>query len=248
MENYLTIAQISDPHISPNDEFHYHIPVRQNFIGALKRLAQKPLDLLVISGDLAATTGDKHVYQWIKHTLTDFPHPYVIMSGNHDDVQNIAHVFDAQKEDVHNNQLYFRRFIKNQLLLFLDSTNYTVPIEQLQWLQQQVANHPHEALLFIHHPPLLCGCAFMDNQHSLQNIEATWQTLSQLPSINHIFCGHYHTERTLYQQGKHIYLAPSTMLQIDTEQPDFAVEHTVPGWRMIEWCPGELRTYTEYLW
>ncbi len=248
MENYLTIAQISDPHISPNDEFHYHIPVRQNLVNILKKLAAKPLDLLIISGDLAATTGDMPVYQWIKQALTGFPHPYVVMSGNHDNVKNMTTVFDAQKDDIHHQQLYFSRIIQNKLLLFLDSTDYTVPAKQLHWLQQQASQHSQEALLFMHHPPILCGCSFMDSKHSLRNIEETWQVISQLPTIKHIFCGHFHTERALYKAGKNIYLTPSSMLQINTYQSEFAVEHTVPSWRIIEWCPGELRTYVEYLW
>jgi Icc protein len=102
-------------------------------------------------------------------------------------------------------------------------------------------------LLFVHHPPLLCGCQFMDSHYPLQNREEVWTQLQCLPAIEHIFCGHYHTDTTVVRDGKQIHVTPSTMMQIDRDTPTFAIAHTRPGWRIIEWSTRKVHTYVEYL-
>jgi Icc protein len=167
------------------------------------------------------------------------------MAGNHDKVANLVQVFDLPSTDIIEGMLCYTRRIKGKLLIFLDSSDYTLPTAQLAWLAQQPTDEP--ALLFVHHPPMLCGSRFMDAGYGLRNIEETWATLAHFPLIKHIFCGHYHTAKTLQKQGKYIYLAPSTSLQIDTQVTQFTVEHTVPGWREILWQDSQVTTFVEYL-
>jgi len=93
----------------------------------------------------------------------------------------------------------------------------------------------------------LCNCEFMDRKHSLRNHEEVWQVLTELPAINHIFCGHYHTEKSVRRDGKFVHITPSTMLQIDKKTCKFNVENTLAGWRMIEWHNDDFSTYVEYL-
>jgi Icc protein len=247
MSKNLIIAQISDLHIGPTNVKYRGIEPRQQFLKVLRVLSKKKLDLLVLSGDLAATEGEPEAYTWIKQVLATFPYPYLVMAGNHDHVIRMSRVFNLPATDVSQGMLYFSRTIQNNSLLFLDSSSYRVPKAQLEWLKMQLDEQTQPVLLFIHHPPLQCGCTFMDDYHSLQNTEDIWQILEQFSQIKHIFCGHYHTEKTITRNGKSIYLTPSTIFQIDTEEPNFAVEHTKPGWRMIEWNNAKMHTYVEYL-
>jgi 3',5'-cyclic-AMP phosphodiesterase len=254
--NKLVLAQVTDMHIGASNAKYRGIDVRQQFLNVLQRLAKKPLDLLVLSGDLAAVEGEPEAYAWIRQVLTTFPYPYVIMAGNHDHVERMLSAFNLQNSDVSLRKLYFSRLIKGRRLLFLDSASYRVTKQQLEWLSEQLvkskiknprAKNQEQVLLFIHHPPLKCECQFMDEHCALQNMDEVWQVLEQFPQIKHIFCGHYHAEKTVSKNGKFVHLTPSTAFQIDTETADFSILHTKPGWRLIEWQGTQVQTYVEYL-
>jgi 3',5'-cyclic-AMP phosphodiesterase len=247
MLNDLVIAQVTDMHIGPSNTKFKGLEVRQPFVDVLQALAKKQLDLLVLSGDLAAVEGEPDIYAWIKQALATFPCPYVVMAGNHDHAGNLAKVFELPDDDLSQGMLYFSRTVKKRRLLFLDSSSYRVAKQQLEWLSTQLAESDEPVLLFIHHPPLKCGCRFMDDHYALRNIDEVWQVLVPFPQISHIFCGHYHTEKTVIKNGKSVHLTPSTVFQIDTERPEFAIEHTKPGWRIISFLENDVQTYVEYL-
>jgi len=248
--NSLVIAQVSDPHIGATDlpNVHTGINVRQQFLKVLNVLAKKPLDLLILSGDLAEEHGEIEAYQWLKQTLAQFPFPYLVMAGNHDRVDTMAEVFNISPSDITDGMLYFSRTLKGWHLLFLDSSSYRIPQSQMTWLQEQLARIINEpVLLFIHHPPVLCGCRFLDESYSLKNMDEVWPILTQLSAIQAIFCGHYHTERSITREGQQVYLTPSTMLQINPDTPDFQIVHTVPGWRIMTCQDKQVYTYVEFL-
>jgi len=241
----LVIAQITDTHIGPSDIPYRGIKVRQKFLNVLQVLANKKLDLLVLTGDLSAFEGEPEAYAWISQVLAEFPYPYIVMPGNHDHVIRMSRAFTLPNSEISQGMLYFNRTISGKRLLFLDSSPSYIAKPQLEWLSAQLADYKKPVLLFIHHPPLLCDCQFMDAHHSLRNIEEVWQVLKRLPQIKHIFCGHYHTGKTVIKNNKNIHLTPSTIFQIDTKTPHFAIEHMTPGWRIIKW--GEsIQTYIEY--
>ncbi len=241
----LVIAQITDMHIGSSDSLYRGIKVRQKFLNVLQALAKKKLDLLVLTGDLSALEGEPEAYAWMSQVLAEFPYPYIVMPGNHDHVVRMSRAFKLPDGEISQGMLYFNRTISGKRLLFLDSSPSYITRRQLEWLSAQLADYKKQVLLFIHHPPLFCDCQFMDARHSLRNIEEVWQVLEQLPQVKHVFCGHYHTEKTVIKNNKNIYLTPSTIFQIDTNTPHFAVEHTTPGWRIIKWGE-EIQTYVEY--
>lgn len=197
MLNDLVIAQVSDLHIGPSDALYRGVRIRQKFLDVLQALAKKPLDLLILSGDLSATQGEPEAYTWIKQVLSDFPYPYLIMAGNHDHVERMTLAFCLPDSDVSEGMLYYSRMISNKLLLFLDSSPYRIARRQLKWLKSKLTNYHKPVLLFIHHPPLLCDCQFMDDHHALLNIREVWKVFDKLPQIQHIFTGHYHAAKTV---------------------------------------------------
>jgi Icc protein len=247
MSNDLIMAQVSDLHIGPSNLLYRGINARQQFLGVLQVLANKPLDLLVLSGDLAALEGEPEAYAWIKQTLATFPYPYIVMVGNHDHVSRMKRIFELPDSEVSDGMLFFSRVVKGRRLLFLDSSPYRIAKQQLEWLTIHLAEQSEPVLLFVHHPPLLCGCQFMDEHHALQNIDEVWQVLAACPQIQHIFCGHYHAEKTVIKNNKFIHLTPSTVFQIETQNPPFRIEHITPGWRIIEWKETQVQTYVEWL-
>jgi Icc protein len=86
----------------------------------------------------------------------------------------------------------------------------------------------------------------MDERHGLRNLADVWPVLASLDNLQHIFCGHYHTGRSLDIDGKGVHLTPSTLAQIDALTPDFHIADTRPAWRRIEWDGTRLNTQVYY--
>jgi Icc protein len=241
------IAQVSDLHIGPTADPVHGIDVRKQFVQVLEKLAEEAWDLLVLSGDLAADAGEIEAYQWLREVLQGFPCPYEVMMGNHDQLDTLRQVFALPAADIQDGMLYFSRPLGDKQLYFLDTASYVLPLRQVEWLRRHIESHSRDNLLFIHHPPVLCGCRFMDSQYPLRNIDEVWPLLRELPRLENIFCGHYHTAKTLSIDGKLIHVTPSTMMQIDAFSPRFAIQHTHPGWRVIEWNEDGLNTTARHL-
>lgn len=250
----LHIAQVSDLHISETDKPYYDVDVRQNFLAVLANIKTQSPDLMVLSGDLAAEAGERGAYLWLHDVLADLPFPYYLMMGNHDCLTTLSHVFPDYQQHIQQDKLYYRVDFpyKNQSLplLFMDSGANQLSTIQLDWLQRQnqhLQQQNQQGLLFIHHPPCLAGARFMDGQYPLTNWQQSWAVLKTLPALQHIFCGHYHTEKTLCFDNKMVYLTPSTMVQIDTHRVDFAVDHHYAGWRWINWDGQQLHSHCKYI-
>lgn len=244
-DDRIRIAQVSDIHIGPTEGLVQDIDVRANFLKTLNAILEKAVDLVVISGDIAADRAEPEAYEWVASVLKEYPLPYVLMGGNHDRISTMAEFFEFG-DDLKNGMLYFKRELKGHHLFFLDSSTNVVQTEQLHWLRDEAAKVEGEVLLFIHHPPAISGCVFMDNKYPLQNIDEVRRILKQIPNLHNIFVGHYHAEKFVVQDGKNIHLTPSTFMQIDTRTPFFRMEHTMPGWRIIDWYDGRLDTEVHY--
>lgn len=245
IENRLRIAQISDIHVGPTNDLVQNIDVRLNFLKALDSIRNKSIDLVVLSGDIAYDRGEAGAYEWVASIMKEYPLPSVVMGGNHDKVSTMEKFFDIA-DDMKNGMLYFKRVIKGHHLFFLDSSTNQVQTEQLEWLKLEAAKVDDEVMLFMHHPPAICDCLFMDTKYSLHNIEEVRSAFKKIHNLHNIFVGHYHTEKFIVQDGKNIHLTPSTFMQIDTRTPNFRMEHTSPGWRIIDWNDGRLETEVHY--
>lgn len=130
MVDSLRIVQVSDIHIGHTDEPISGVDVRRQFLEVLHCIRQEPLDLLVISGDLAAFSGEIEAYQWIKQVLQDFSSPYLVIAGNHDHAGRLAETFNLQ-EFVTEEMLFFTQTVKNKRIFFLDTSSYVLPPAKL---------------------------------------------------------------------------------------------------------------------
>jgi Icc protein len=237
----LKIGQISDPHIGEDSGLVQGIDVRKNFLTAYRSESMKDLDLLVLSGDLASENGEPGAYSFFVDVLKDCKVPVCIIPGNHDNLSEMEKFFDL-KGKVHNGKCYYRYDIAGRSILFLDSADGTVSKEQLVWLEEEAAKIKDEVLLFLHHPPCLCGHKFMDSKYSMKNIVEVQATLSKIKNIKHIFVGHYHSEGMVELENQTVYITPSTQMQIDPTQSVFCLRSTEPAWRVIEWGENFLET------
>lgn len=239
------ILQLSDLHIGPDDGPVLGIDARANLERALSVVKDLHFDLVVLTGDIAQD-GSEAAYRYVADVTTRLPWTFVALAGNHDDPQAMRRAMPALVQSDNDGFLGFAHDAGDRRVVGLDTSTNLLPPQQLAWLERVVAGSVQPALVFLHHPPRPAGCRFMDRAYPLRNADVAWAALSSTPAVEHIFCGHYHTHRSVFADGRCLHLCPSTLGQLDPGSEDLVVEHTRPGWRIIEWDRSGLRTWVGY--
>ena len=244
MSSKIKIAHICDIHIALCNSLSRNIDVRGNFERVLQKVKSDRPDLIVLGGDLAAVNGETDAYEWTRYQLDGAVVPYLMIPGNHDQVDNMVSIFKPaiKGED---NKLYFTCEVMGKRLTFLDSSSEFITSDQFAWLSENNRDQP--SLLFMHHPPTDCGCDFMDLRYPLQNQSETMSALNDINGLKAVFCGHYHTEKTVLSGDKTIFITPSTMMQLNQDNSEYEVSSFQPGWRIIEWDGSRIETRVEFL-
>ena len=228
----MKIIQITDLHIDEEGSYPFDIDVRKNFIRILTYIKKQKPDHLVISGDLCYRDPKEEIKQWIKEVLDFSQLEYSIIAGNHDDSQMMAKIFNTQHL-LNEGELYYARKIGKETVLFLDSAKGSLSTKQSNWLRRQLKNATDDVLIFMHHPPIKAGIPFMDNRHPLQYIEKIQKIFFDHPANIHVFCGHYHVEKTILLKNLSVHITPSCFFQIDHHSSEFKVDHHRIGYREI---------------
>jgi Icc protein len=241
----MKIIQLTDLHLGREGEDTRGIDVRANFLKALEIIGGYKPDCLVISGDICYRAPELPIYEWFFDQMKDYPIPWEVIPGNHDDVGMMKQVFDLDG-DIKTDGLYFSRNIAGEQILFLDTTPATMESPQLNWLKKQLENNPKDLIIFMHHPPLTGGVPYMDNNHAFKTSKKVQEILFRHPRNLTIFTGHYHVEKTLRIKNVEVNITPSTFFQISQESVEFAVDHQRPGFRVIEKNGEVLGHYVVY--
>ncbi|TAK37708.1 MAG: metallophosphoesterase [Saprospiraceae bacterium] len=232
----MKIIQITDLHIANEGEDTFGVDVRQNFLDVLNTAKSYAPGFVVLSGDICFNTGELHIYQWVKSQLDFAGLPYAVIGGNHDDSKMIAAVFQAGHL-LTGGDLYYKRHIGNNPVLFLETSKGIVSDEQLAWLQKELSQIKHDAVIFMHHPPVIGGVPHMDINYPLQNMAAVQEVFFNFPHHISVFCGHYHVEKVLCKRNLTVHITPSTYFQMDWHAERFSVDHLRPGFREISIRP-----------
>ena len=241
----MKIIQITDLHIDKENEFPYDIDVRNNFKRILRAARQAKVDHLVVSGDLCCDEGDEKIYIWIRELLDLSRIPYDIIGGNHDDTVMMANIFQLQHLLI-DDEMYFAKKIGKATCIFLDSSKGFHSEDQLKWLKLQLNNSSGEIIIFTHHPPVIAGVPFMDNKYPLQNIAEIQKVLFSHRGFIHIYCGHYHVEKTIQVKNILTQITPSCFFQIDQNEDDFKVDHHSIAYRLIDLSNNSLKSTVKY--
>lgn len=242
----MRVIQITDLHIGREGEDTYFVDVRENFRRIIAAVQERRPDYLVLSGDLCYHQGELEIYAWIKGWIDQLNIPYEVIAGNHDDSQLLIQAF-CRKADQKTDGLYFTRSWMNKPVLFMDTAKYKVEEPQLNWLQAQLQTLQGDIALFIHHPPILVGTPFMDNNHPLTDRDPLLDILCAYPGNIDIFCGHYHVDRTVRWKNLLVHITPSCFFQIDSYAEDFKVDHYRIAFREISFLPELTISAVHYL-
>ena len=125
-------------------------------------------EFCVISGDLSEF-AEKEAYQSLKYRVQEFPIPFFLMIGNHDDRDLFQTVFPDNPCD--QNNFVQTSFETNEgVFLFLDTKKQGENVhdgelceKRLAWLKMQLINAgTKQTYLFMHHPPFEIGIPYMD--------------------------------------------------------------------------------------
>jgi len=242
------IVQITDLHIAAEGERPADVDVRGNLVAVLEAVRGENPDLLVVSGDLSYRDGDEDAYRFIRGKLDAFTDvrgnavPYHVIAGNHDVSRNLATSFRLGA-DLHGEELYYLVDVTGTQvprLFFLDSARGTVSDAQLGWFAREVAEmnrSSRSAIVFIHHPPVLCNCHFMDTHYPFSRGDDLVPLLASMSGLKAIYCGHYHADAVADLPGRQdvkVHVTPALWFQIDRSASDLVISDRRPGYRVID--------------
>lgn len=234
----LTVVQISDCHLGDEPgERLLGMDADHSLVSVLTLLQheQPDIDVLVVSGDMAAQAGVA-AYRRLFPLLNGVAKRMVWLPGNHDDV-------DILRQTVSHELLMDRIEAGGWQLLMLDSAvpeqvGGELRDDQLARVSELDDNRP--ALIFLHHHVLPVGCAWLDEQR-VSNAEALF---ARLPATTKaVVSGHVHQASEHSYRGVPLLTTPSTCIQFKPHSEDFALDDLSPGYRWFRLHPdGQLET------
>ncbi|HMU04215.1 MAG TPA: metallophosphoesterase [Saprospiraceae bacterium] len=243
----LNICLITDLHIDGIGYSFNGIDPRANFVKVLKEATSKSPELIVLAGDLCNKVGDLEIYYWIKQQMDALNIPYCCIPGNHDDASMMMDVFF---EDVFmsRSELFFVKEFYGHSLIFLDTSQGSMSLEQYSWLNEIVSTIQKDVFIFMHHPPILAIAKHMEPRYAFQQMDEFQSICTSFQDKKfHIFTGHYHFERSIAKGNMTVYISPSTYLQIHPDYEEFKIQHDKIGYREIKLTDQSMVTNVNYL-
>lgn len=238
------IAQITDIHLLAPGEKLMGLDVNDRLQKVLEHAARFEPDAYFITGDCCARAPDQETYHRLRPVLDGLGKPYYLIPGNHDDRAMMRNAFyleghgqEAVKGLVRVNENDF---------LFLDSSAGSVDEEQINWLAKALKQYP-EADIVMHHPPIPMGVRFMDDRYPLQDTDQLLRVLTYDGRPRRVFCGHYHSARTVAYRNLHVHQCPPTSFFIDSISPDFKQIKLPPAYLQLEWTGLDFRACAVYV-
>jgi Icc protein len=243
----MRLVQITDLHIDPNDP-EVGRPSLDKFRRIMASVIRCDPAAIIITGDLCLDQPRPDIYAAIAAELSAYQGAVHLIGGNHDSIPQLSEQFGLQAR-LKQGELYYAEHFADREVLFLDTHSGVVSPPQLTWLARKLQQQRDQlAVVFSHHPPLLAGVPFMDANYPLQNHAEVWQVLWESPRPLHLYCGHYHVERSIARQHLNVHITPSTSYQIDPREKEFSRDHGFPGYCVIDLLPDRIETTVRYLW
>lgn len=223
----LQICQITDLHVEEDKQWVSGVDTYGNFLKVIDLIRSKPFDLLIISGDLCNTKGMASTYIGLKVKLDALPFPYLVLPGNHDDATLMAKSFELNYLS-DTKELYGLHHLNGEDIICLDSSLAVFSENQWNWLEDQIKKCGHNVLIVMHHPPMASGVKHLEPKYAFTQMDRFMDLCHKYVDKQfQVFCGHYHTERTITTNNLQVFITPSTFLQIDPDQETLT---TIKDW------------------
>lgn len=229
----MKIAFITDLHIDAPGNFPLGLDTRAQFLKTLDYAADSGCEALILGGDLCHKTGDRDIYSWVKNEVYKRFDLVYAVPGNHDDPVLMAEIFGTTN-DLHENELYNSHLLGGVEFLFSDTSSGYMSESQWSWLFEKAKKQHTDVFIIMHHPPVLVGSKHMEPKYQFNQMSKAAELFKEFNSKQfHVFCGHYHLDRTVVSGNMHLYLTPSTFVQIHPQYSDFVRGSDFIGYREI---------------
>jgi Icc protein len=235
------IVQITDLHVFADpDERLFGIPTRELLLDVVADIESNagPVDHLVVTGD--HTHDEQRVsYEAVREILSPWLDRLWVVPGNHEDRALLHEVFGDRTGGSGSEPVRFSFTAGDWLCLGLDThvpgeVAGAFDAEALRWVQAQLAAHDvPRAALFMHHPPVMLGCAWLD-RIGLHGREQLQDLILADARIRLVCSGHVHHASSRMVGEAEVVTTPSTGLQFDPTQHDPTYARVPPGYRVIE--------------
>lgn len=235
------ILQLSDLHrFADPDARLFGIPTRELLEDVLAHVHASGLrpDHVVVTGDY---THDEQpeTYAAVRELLAPFLDRLWLLPGNHDDRAVLRAAFDDRIPGDGADRITFSFRAGDWLCLGLDThvsgeVGGRVGADQVQWVEEQLDRHRlRAAVLFMHHPPVELGRAWLD-RIGLEDGHLLRELLVREPRVRLVCCGHVHHESSHRLGAAEVVTVPSTGLQFSAVGDEAEFVAAPPGYRLVE--------------
>lgn len=233
MEHKAAFVQISDFHLERAGSRAYGGADAgayvANCLKAVNELSA-PVQFVVVTGDLAES-GLVEEYQYARELLSGLSLPYYVIPGNHDRREPFLQEFRGEACPVTDGQFaqYDFQWGKYHCIAIdtlAEGTNGgELCSSRLEWLETRLRREAGKPrVIFMHHPPIQTGIAFMDSIRLKQAAaDALEKLLARYPAETHIVCGHVHRAISTVWAGASLHICPGIMHHISfslSEKPE----------------------------
>ena len=235
------IVQLTDLHLYEDPEARfYEIPTRELLEEVVAHVQEHAgtVDHLVVTGD--HTNDDLAVtYEAVREILQPWRDRCWFVPGNHEDRAILRASFPDRIGGEGAERITFSFSAGDSLCIGLDThvpgkVPGHVGADQITWVGAQLEEHdPAMAVLFMHHPPILLGLAWMDRL-GLAGREQLQDLILRDSRIRLVCCGHVHHESSHRVGAADVVTTPSTGLQFSPTSEVAEFVRAAPGYRVIE--------------
>ena len=257
----MIIAQMTDIHIGFEPEARPEELNRLRFRAVLDRLQKQPnpVDLLLLTGDIT-DRGDRDSFEKTAELLSELDTPVKALVGNHDTREELLNAFpDTPTTD---EGFIQSAWVQDGLLVILLDTlepgrhGGAFCESRAAWLAGVLADNPDvPAVIFMHHPPVISGIAWMDPDPADKWLARLCEALSGHEArVQAIHCGHLHRQLSARFCGIPVSVTPSVaplvsmdMRPISSTKPDSRALITTepPTYALHRWEKGHLASHYE---
>lgn len=205
--------QISDCHIDSNNQ-SMSVNSSVNLEKVVDKITTIQSDTLLISGDLTHN-GTPHSYKKLKKILVPIETDIFVISGNHDDSDNLANEFG--------NCLFDSITLGAWDIMNINSVQAGkisgfVTKNTLAELDKQLHNSNAKYNLIVLHHPIVSMNSNWDDALSLKNPQDLFFVLKKHPKVQAVLFGHAHESAEFDKNGLKIIACPSTAVQFSDER------------------------------
>ena len=244
----MKIILLSDLHLTfKNQLTNQGFDVNAQFIKILDHLKTLDIDHLIILGDICYQEGEFEIYDWFFDELDALGRPFDLISGNHDNPEMIIQILDQPTVHTYDKEIFYAKELGNRYCIFLDTSQYELKGQQLEWLKDKLYQNEKDLIIFMHHPPCNGKVAFMDSKYFLINRTEILRLFDSQDYKIDFFSGHYHVDKTLTYNNTSIHICPSPFFTINQKNIEFEIEHQKPCYQILELVDDDIKLESFYL-